>query len=277
MYISPMLLQTIDEPFNSQNHVAELKLDGFRLVVSNMDGLQLYTRHNNNVTSKFPELHNCPIPQGTILDGELIVTDQEGKPDFEAMQSRFQSKKDKTPVTFCAFDIIRHKGIDVTGLPLYRRKELLEESFEENDYYKKVKSIQGNAVDYFGIVEQHGLEGIVIKKANSRYEANKRSWSWVKVINWTYADAYISGYRKGEFGLLVSVPTKDGIMSPVGVVEFGVTPKQKRAFNSIKTRLVYKDDVNYAYMEPLLKVKVKTRNWTKRGMLRSPVFVDFVL
>ena len=66
-------------------------------------------------------------------------------------------------------------------------------------------------------------------------------------------------------------------MRNVGIVELGFTPQQKKAFNSIKNRLVIKEDKKFSYMEPLIKVQVKTRNWTKKGMLRSPVFVDFVL
>jgi DNA ligase-1 len=280
MFVNPMLLQYAkdNQPFNNKNHVAELKLDGFRLIVSNMDKLQLYTRHNNDVTYKFPELFDSPLSEDTILDGELIVTDQDGKPDFEGMQRRFQSKKDKTPVTFCAFDIIRYRGIDVTSLPLLRRKELLEESFKENDRYKKVKFIDGNnTVDYFNIIQQQGLEGCVIKSSNSKYEIGKRSWSWQKVINWTYAEVYITGYRKNEFGWLTSIDAVDGSKHPTGIIELGVNPEQKKALNSVKKRLVYKEDKNFVYLEPLIRAKVKTRNWTKKGMLRSPVFVEFVL
>ncbi|GAA4880343.1 RNA ligase family protein [Paenibacillus vulneris] len=280
MFISPMLLQYSknNEPFNKPNHISELKLDGFRLIVSNMDKLRLYTRHNNLVTNRFPELFECPLPAGTIIDGELIVEDPEGKPDFEALQARFQSKKNKTPVSFCAFDIIKYKGIDVYGLPLMKRKEILEESFMGSQHYKKVKTFEGNAIDYFNLVSQHGLEGIVIKYKNSLYEINKRSWSWQKVINWTYVDVYISGYRKNEFGLLISIDdATNGLKRNVGIVEFGVLPHHKEALRSVKKRLIYKEDANFAYMEPLIKARIKTRNWTKNGMLRSPVFCEFLI
>ncbi|WP_326055972.1 DNA ligase [Paenibacillus chitinolyticus] len=199
MFVSPMLLQYSKDnmPFNSAKHIAELKFDGIRLIVSHMDEIRLYTRHNNDVTARFPELVlNAPIPPGTILDGEVIVTDQDGKPDFEGMLSRFQSRRDKTPVTFVAFDIIKHRGIDVNSLPLMRRKGLLEQAFKESDYYKRVQVVRGLTTEYFKIVKQHGLEGIVIKDKDSKYEVDRRSWAWQKVINWTHAEVYISGYRK---------------------------------------------------------------------------------
>ncbi len=87
-----MLLQKIDHPFDDDNYITELKLDGFRTIWTKFDNkVKIYTRHNNKITSKFPELINLPIPDGTILDGEIIVTDNQGKPDFEAVMERFMS------------------------------------------------------------------------------------------------------------------------------------------------------------------------------------------
>jgi DNA ligase-1 len=267
-----------NKPFYSKNHIAELKLDGLRCIISNMDKLYVYTRHNDLVTNKFPELYNCPLPEGTILDGELVIMDDQGKPDFEAMSARFLSRKNKTPVIFCAFDILRYKGIDVTGLTLLRRKELLDKAFIENENYKKVKVFEGNAIDYFEQVHERGLEGIMIKskKANSRYEIEKRSKQWQKVINWTYADVYISGYRKNNFALLASIDAADGSKFPVGVIESGLKPIHQKALVSVKNRLVFKEDKNFAYMEPRIMARIKTRNWTRNGKLRSPVFMEFV-
>ncbi|MCY9691808.1 ATP-dependent DNA ligase [Paenibacillus alginolyticus] len=281
MFISPMLASYAkdNKPFKSKHHIAEYKLDGLRCMISNMDKLYVYTKHNYLITNKFPELYSCPLPEGTILDGVLIMMDDQGKPDFEAMSARFLSSKNKTPVIFCAFDIMRYKGIDVTGLTLLKRKELLDKAFNENDHYKKVKVFEGNAVDYFEQVREQGLEGIIMKskKENSTYEIDKRSKQWQKVINWTYADVYISGYRKNNFALLASIDAPDGSKFPVGVIESGVTPIHQKALDRLKKRLVFKEDQNFAYMEPRIMAKIKTRNWTKSGKLRKPVFMEFVI
>lgn len=280
MFISPMLASYAkdNKPFYSKNHIAELKLDGLRCIISNMDKLYVYTKYNNLITNKFPELYNCPLPEGTILDGELVIMDEQGKPDFEAMSARFLSRKNKTPVIFYAFDILRYKGIDVTGLTLLRRKELLDKALIETENYKKVKVFEGNAIDYFEQVRGRGLEGIIIKskKENSKYEIERRSKQWQKVINWTYADVYISGYRKNNFALLASIDAADGSKFPVGVIESGVTPIHQKALDSVKNRLVFKEDKNFAYMEPRIMAKIKTKNWTRNGKLRSPVFIEFV-
>jgi DNA ligase-1 len=274
-----MLLQYAanNEPYNKKDHAAFLKLDGIRLIVSNLDELKLYTRHNNDVTAKFPELYNVPFEKGTILDGELIVSDRQGKPDFEAMMQRFQSKSSKVKATFCAFDIIRYRGIDITSLPLHKRLLKLNEAFEDTEQYKHVQQANGDTIQYFEVVKKFGLEGIVIKDLNSKYQVDTRSYSWQKVINWTYADVFICGYKKDGFGWLTSILDKNGRMIPSGIIEFGVTPEHKKAFNSIRKQLTVSEDKLFVHLEPKIRVKVKTRNWTKNGMLRSPVFVEFII
>lgn len=281
MFISPMLLQDAKDnrPYNSKHHVVEQKLDGFRCILSNMDKLYVYTKDSQLVTHKFPELFQCPIPEGTVLDGELVILDDQGKPDFEAMSARMLTPTDLSPVVFFAFDILKYKGIDVTGLSLLKRKELLDQAFIENDRYKKVQIYEGKAVDYFEKVRQDGLEGIILKsnKENFKYESNKRSRQWQKVINWTYADVYISGYRKNNFALLASIDSANGLKIPVGVIETGVTSLHQKALDGVKHRLIYKEDNYFAYMEPRLMAKIKTKCWTKNGRLRSPVFMEFVI
>jgi DNA ligase 1 len=178
MFISPMLLHKADHPLNSDDYITELKLDGIRLIysVDEKGKARLYSRHNNEITSKFPELHNLDIPPGTVPDGELIVSDNSGKPDFEAVMSRFMSSKDRTPVTFVAFDVIQRKGERITNLPLLERKEVLAEIVpEDNTLIAKTQFIEGHGEAYFDAVKAQALEGIVLKRKDSRYEVGKRS------------------------------------------------------------------------------------------------------
>ncbi|GMX64563.1 RNA ligase family protein [Paenibacillus elgii] len=274
--IKPMLLQYAKNnlPFDDPNCITELKLDGIRLIVSNMESLRLYTK-NTDATDKYPELHDAPLEKGTVLDGELIVTDEEGKPDFEACNARFKSKKLKHQVTFCAFDILMYRGIDVTGLPLHRRKELLEESFEETPYYTRVRPVTGSATQYFDIVKQYGLEGIVIKKKQSKYEVGTRSWSWVKVINWKESEVFITGYNKKDFSWLIGVQEGNKIR-PMGTMEHGITKEARiLAWPVLRQSKVGEND-QYVFVEPLLKCKVKFRDYYKSGLMRIPVFQGFI-
>jgi DNA ligase 1 len=272
VFISPMLLQKVDQPFNDELFLTELKLDGIRLILSKLDDkIRLYTRHNNEVTAKFPEMLSLDIPNGTILDGEIIVSGAGGKPDFEAMMSRFMSKRntlENGTLSYVVFDVIQYKGESVTGLPLIDRKQLLDEIITQDSILiAKVKYIEGHGSSYFDLVQQQGLEGIVLKRKDSRYEAGKRSHSWLKVINYQYADVMITGLRKGEFGLLLSF--HEG--KPAGLMEF-LPPVERK--NLHRQQQIISEDDKFTLIQPI-KCRVKFRNLTKAGYLRIPSFVKW--
>ncbi|WP_310191263.1 DNA ligase [Bacillus sp. 3255] len=272
-----MLLQYAknNEPFDGISTLAELKWDGIRLIVSNMDELNLYTK-NTNATVKYPELHNPPIPKGTILDGEIVVLDELGRADFESTNAGFRSSKRRKPVVFMAFDILYHRGIDVTGLPLVQRKKLLEETLEETEHYRIVRPIKGSAKDFFKIVCQHGLEGIVIKKKDSRYEKGTRSWSWQKVINYQNAEVYITGYSKKEYSWLLGYPEGERIR-PIGTMELGITQSARESMWPVFQSFKSGESKDHVYVKPVVRCKVKYRDWYKSGAMRLPVFEEFIV
>lgn len=224
---------------------------------------------------KFTELLQLDIPNGTILDGEIIVTDQQGKPDFEAMMERFQSKKSELTIQYCVFDLLYYNGQNVTHLPLYERKELLDKIVEDTDMISKVRWMYGNSPAYFELVKQQGLEGIVQKKANSKYEIGKRSHDWLKVINYQYTDAVITGLRKDEFGLLLGIKV-DNRIKPAGIMEF-VTPVARKQFYNRYQDFIVDENNKFIYLDPKIKCRVKFRNYTKNGLLRIPSFVEYIL
>jgi DNA ligase-1 len=219
-------------------------------------------------------LIDIDIPDGTVLDGEIIVTDQTGKPDFEAMMERFQSKRSKHPIQFCVFDLIYLNGDKVTHLPLVERKQLLESVIEQTEYIAQVQWMYGNAEAYFNLVKENGLEGIVLKNADSKYQIDKRSKDWLKVINYQYADAFITGLRKDEFGLLLGIE-EDNKIKPAGVMEFITAQDRKTFYNSYKD-LVLDENEKFIFLDPKLKCRVKFRNYTKDGKLRIPSFVEYI-
>jgi DNA ligase-1 len=274
LFISPMLLHKASHPFDDDEYITELKLDGIRLILSKFNNtIKLYTRHNNEVTSKFPELLNLDIPDGTVLDGEIIVTDPQGKPDFEAMMERFVSRKSEHQIQFCVFDIIYFEGKKVT-LPLVERKELLDSILEQSETVIKVQWSYGNGEAYFDLVKQQGLEGVVLKRAASKYQINKRSKDWLKVINYQYADAIITGFRKDEFGLLLGIE-KGNRIKPAGIMEF-MTPDARKQFYQQYQDLILEENKKFVFLEPKLKCRVKFRNYTKAGLLRIPSFVEYI-
>ncbi|WP_042456686.1 ATP-dependent DNA ligase [Neobacillus dielmonensis] len=273
MFISPMLLQKTDHPFDDDSYITELKLDGFRTIWTKFNNqVKIYTRHNNDITSKFPELINIPVPDGTVLDGEIIVSDDKGRPDFESVMERFMSKKSEHSISFCVFDIIYFNSQRISNLPLIERKAILEEVItEDTPILNKVKWIEGNAEQYFELIKQNELEGIVQKRSESKYQINKRSNDWLKVINYTYENVCISGLRKNDFGLLLNFESGEY----AGLMEFMPTANRREFYKQSKDFIVEEND-KFIYFDPKIKMKVKYRNLTKKGLLRIPSFVEWV-
>ncbi|UJE04060.1 ATP-dependent DNA ligase [Bacillus subtilis] len=265
MFVSPMLLHSIKEPFNDEYYITELKFDGIRLILSKFDNqIKLYTRHNNEVTSKFPELLDLDIPDGTVLDGEVIVAAPGGAPDFEAVMERFMSKKSALKIVYCVFDVIYKDGQSIAAKPLTERKTVLNSLELDHPNVFVIEGIQGNGLAYFNLAKEKNLEGIVIKKANSPYEINKRSHNWLKVINYDYTEVLITGYTKNDIKFLLSYP--DG--TAAGFMEF--MPNAERSkFHSMKQ--VKSESDEFVFIEPIL-CKVKHRFKTKHGKLRIPSF-----
>jgi len=271
MFVSPMLLQKSEQPFDDDSYITELKLDGIRTIWTKFNNkVRIYTRHKNEITSKFPELVNLPIPNGTVLDGEIIVTDHEGKPDFEAVMERFMSNKSSHTISYSVFDIIYHNGKRITSLPLLDRKEILGDIItEDTPLFNKVQWVYGNGTQYFELVKQQDLEGTVQKRAKSTYQ-NKRSNDWLKVINYKYDNVYISGLRKDKFGLLLNF--ENG--SYAGVMEF-MTAKNRQEFYKKYNDFIVDENDKFVYLKPQIKAKVKYRNLTKKGLLRIPSLVEW--
>ncbi|MNI74136.1 putative DNA ligase-like protein [compost metagenome] len=141
-----------------------------------------------------------------------------------------------------------------------------------------VPYVDGAGEVLFNQIEARGMEGVVGKRKNSIYEVGRRSHAWQKVINWTYVEVYITGYRKGEFGWLAAVPSgTSGELRPAGIIEFGASPLHKQAFRGVSGQLVTGEDKEFVHLEPRLRAKVRMRNWTKSGLLRSPVFTEFII
>ncbi|KFM93132.1 ATP-dependent DNA ligase [Paenibacillus macerans] len=287
MFIDPMLLATAPGPFSDPRFIYEPKIDGHRLIFSQQNGvIRLYTRHNNDCTRQYPELQ---LPFGcddVVLDGEVACTDPTtGLSDFEAVMARLKAgKTDKInrltrtqPATYVIFDILRYKGEDLRRLPLKERKEILANLELPSASFGVVPYIAGAGKALFAQIEARGMEGVVGKRMDSKYETGRRSVAWQKVINWSYAEVFIIGYQKKEFGWLTAILDESGKLRPTGIIEHGPGKEIKRDFYAAAKRFISGETQDFVYLEPRIRARVKMRNWTKAGLLRSPVFEKFII
>jgi len=283
MFIAPMLAEKREKPFDDDRYIFEPKIDGHRLILSMQNGVvRLYTRHGNEVTRQYPELHNVPIEDGSdvVLDGEVAYMDPEtGAIEFEGIMERFRLKKPlsireasiKRPVHYFVFDIMRYKGENVRSWPLTERKALLNEVLEDNRYYSRTLAVDGAGTALFEAILGKELEGIVAKRKDSPY-VSRRDPNWLKIINYKYVTVQIAGYRKNQFGWLAQHNGR-----AVGIIELAVPAAHRQAFYGVAKTIITGEDRDFVYVQPSIEAVVRFRNWTRAGMLRAPEFVRFVV
>ncbi|OMC63701.1 hypothetical protein BK126_26270 [Paenibacillus sp. FSL H7-0326] len=282
MYIEPMLLVDQKEAYESKDSIVELKLDGIRTILSVNDKTRIFTRHNNEITSNFEEVTTAAARAAKapmVLDGELIVSDlSTGKPDFSAMMSRFSSRsrsKIPTPgLTFVAFDILSYDGKDLRGLPLMKRKEILEEVLSENEIIKKIRYMESGFVPLYELCKQEQLEGIVIKKKDAVYHSGKRPKSvWERVVVYQRERCIVTGFSKKEKSWYIGIRRGDHIES-VGAVKYGLNTSKAKALYPKLLKSVIKENQAYAIVKPEHEILVRFRHYTKDGKMRLAVVED---
>jgi DNA ligase 1 len=187
------------------------------------------------------------------------------------MMSRFRSSKSGHFVQYCVFDVIFYKGKEVSSLPLIKRKELLKSLSLDNERIVTVHWINGNGSLYFNLVKDRDLEGIVLKKKDSKYHINKRSDQWLKVINYKYQDVVITGMLKKDNSFLLS--SLDG--ETIGVMEFMPPHERKKLYSQIRSNGVSEAD-KVIYFNGGIPCNIKFRNWTSNGKLRIPSFNKWI-
>jgi ATP-dependent DNA ligase len=158
----------------------EPKWDGFRAIVSTVDGFRVRSRRGWNMTEKLPELRH--LPAGLVLDGELVAW-KKGVPHFPLLTRRILNGDQSVAVTFMAFDLLADDGKSLLDTPLAARRALLE-SLDLNCSYWMTPDTFADGPELFQAICVHGLEGIVAKRTTSPYRPGYRGW--VKVKNPAY-------------------------------------------------------------------------------------------
>ena len=182
--------------------IFEVKMDGFRvLAVKPVGGeVTLLSRKGNSLNRKFFYVAEAlkALPEGTILDGELVALDAKGRSSFSLLQS-FRSQEKN--IRFYAFDVVCLRGHDVRGLTLVERKTLLKSLLvEPKEHVRLLESVDGDAGELLARVRKQKFEGIIGKRKESRYEDGERSGAWVKHRVNQGQEFVVGGYVPGTHG-----------------------------------------------------------------------------
>jgi len=302
--ISPMLAESIEEPFDGPDWLFEIKWDGYRAVAFIESGkVRLVSRNQNELTARYPELKDMPQfikAKNAILDGEVVALDAEGKPSFSLMQQRTGFRPGgkrgpvnaDVPILYYAFDLIYLDGEDWRKVNLEDRKRKLqsiikqEDSLRYSDHYEE----QGRAL--FEIAKSRKLEGIIGKRRNSCYE-ERRSREWLKIKIRHQIECVIGGFTEPEgsrthFGSVVlGLYDKEGRLIHVGQAGSGFNQKSLAEIWKTLQRLETKKNPFHGEVEALRKVswvkpelvaEIEYSEWTHGAgpgsgpKLRAPVF-----
>jgi bifunctional non-homologous end joining protein LigD len=273
----------------------EFKWDGVRVLALFAGGPpELFARSGAVVTAAYPEIADLHLPEGTLLDGEMVVLDAAGRPSFTALAERMHVRDHNraarlavtAPVTYMIFDLLYHGGDDFTGLPYLARRERLEELDLAGPRWMVPPSF-GDGPATADAARENSLEGVVAKRNDSVYLPGSRSAEWVKVKFDRTGDYVIGGWRSGARklgGLLVGVPTPDGLAFR-GRVGGGIGAAAEKELlarlEPLATRnspfadgAVPREDSRGAHwVSPSLVVEVRYGNRTPDGRLRFPRFL----
>lgn len=291
--ISPMLLEHISKPFNSEDYIFELKLDGIRCLAY-LDERQtiLKNKRNKDVTDVYPELKQIhkQIKKRCILDGELVSLNKDGSPNFFALQKRslltdkfrIELEMEKNKVNFVAYDILYLDDKQTTNLTLTERKKLLKNNIKENELLSISRIVENEGIKLFELTQQLSLEGIVAKKKNSTYQIGKRSKDWIKIKNLIDEDFYICGLMFDEDNqikdLVLTTKINDKYINR-GKVYLNISKDEQNfilnfALKHTKNKPLFDiySDKNILWIEPKLVCTVQYMMLTKDGKMRQPVF-----
>ena len=233
--VSPMLIAQMQEPFNDDGWIYELKLDGCRCIgYFGQNGTCLRNKRNMELLPRFPELKGLhhSVSERTVLDGELVVL-RDGVPDFFELQRRtlltdrfkIEMAAATHPASFVAYDCLCKDGRSIMDRPLLERKEALQSSVREDSLIAISRYIPTDGIGLFRAADERELEGVVAKRAASIYYPGRRTKDWIKFKRMADEEFVVCGYiRKNSrtFSIILG-KYHDGSYLYKGHVTLGVT------------------------------------------------------
>ena len=177
-----MLATLVDDPFDDDNWLFEIKWDGYRAIGSVINGkTDLYSRNNISFKEKYTAVSTAleDFSNNVVVDGEIVALDEHGFSRFQYLQN--WQKDAQGELVYYVFDLLWLDGYDLTILPLIERKKILRQIIPENNVIRYSDHVERNGKAFFEIAKKQGLEGVIAKNKNSRYEFDSRSKNWLKI------------------------------------------------------------------------------------------------
>ncbi len=297
-YIEPMRAGLVAGLPEGARWQYEIKFDGYRaLAIKKAGGVELLSRNNRGLNGRFPRIAAAleALADGTMLDGEIVALDREGRPAFHALQNYRNTAR---PIYYYVFDLLAWRGKSLLHLPLSRRRELLAEAGIERlgEPIRISEPLHASAADVIRAAREQKLEGIVAKRLDSIYQPGAKSGAWVKCKLNPGQELVIGGYIPGAQGfesllvgyhegakLVFNAKVKNGFVPRVraelmqrfrsletGVCPFANLPEPKNARRGeALTAEVMK---KCRWLKPELVAQIEFTEWTAANHLRHSRF-----
>ena len=287
-YISPMLATLHDEAFDDSEWIFEVKWDGYRAVAEiGPEQVKLYSRNGLSFELLYPRIVSAlhSLKEDVVLDGEIVVFNERGKPDFQKLQQYGDNQS--ASIVYYVFDCLRYQGKNITHLPLVDRKEIARRVIGESPIIRYSEHVIGNGVQFLKEMVANDLEGMIAKRSDSRYVEGSRSRDWLKIKNHNTQEAIIAGYTqprgsRNYFGALILAIWDKNKLRYIGHTGTGFTQNTLKnlyaQFQPLVTptspfhsRIPVKAGVTW--VRPELVCNVKYTELTADGIMRHPVFM----
>lgn len=286
----PMLARLGSESdLELKGHIYEPKLDGIRATfVWDGSEYKIFNRSCRDVSKRYPEFAftDALKARSGVLDGEIVLYDAKGNPDFTAVMQRHLGtgrigKLDRS-IRYGAFDILEKDGKDLTRLPLVERKAILKKTVEKHPHLEVVVYTRESR-KLWDFVRSRALEGVIAKREDAPYEVGQRSSSWMKIKAFNEIDAVIVGYTsdKRSVSALALALYDGGELRFIGKVGTGMSMTDVKMLRELLDRdrvdkppcacpAGYRD---IQWVKPKHVVEVRYLEFGSQGMLRSPSFL----
>ncbi len=295
----PMLARLGDLPKPEKAWSFEVKWDGIRAIAYLQPGrLRLESRNLNEITDGYPELRGLVEQLGmreAVFDGEIVAFDENGRPSFERLQKRMHVTSPSAvrrlsasmPVVYAIFDLLYLDGHSLMELPYEQRRAQLEALSLGGPAWRVPNAHPGEGKLLLEATRKQGLEGLVAKRLDSRYEPGRRGGAWVKIKHTRRQELVIGGWIPGEgrraerIGALLMGYFRDGDFVSAGRVGTGFT---EATLDDLAERLAPlrrktspfsagpKPPRGSVYVEPCLVAEIEFREWTREGVMRAPSY-----
>lgn len=203
--IAPMRARQAAGAFNSSEYVFELKWDGLRAIASrDGDVVRVVDRAGGDLLPLAPELARLPIPDGAMLDGEIVVTDLRGRPSYDLLAGRLGPKATRrgTGPIFVAFDLLYQDRRPLLARPLVERRRRLHSLGLAGRHVGVPAHLEADGEPFLDVVAEYGLEGIVAKRKTSAYVPGVRTSDWLKCHVTPRADVVLGGLVQETSGTM---------------------------------------------------------------------------